>query len=214
MSIKTNTISFIRRHFSSLPSGQMVVTKELLIHGSRANVDKALQNLVKAKFIRRLARGVFARYVGVPQWPTVREIAEVKAKAFGRQVRVHGHDTAARHNLGRPANDAPTYLIDGASSSFAFFGGRIFFKKASKKKMAMPDTGAGLAIRALWSIGRENLDRTHIQRISHLWHSRREEKERILYSKAWMPAWLGDLFLVDRYLGPSLQNPAYCVFSP
>ncbi len=121
-------------------------------------------------------------------------VAKIKAKAFGKDLRIHGKDTAAEHNLTAQANQEHTYYVDGSTSSFWYQGRRIHLKKCSGKMMRMEDSRAGLAIRALWSMRKQYVDEFLINKISHLWQSSREEKQKILLSKAWMPAWLGDFF--------------------
>ncbi|MBS1991330.1 MAG: hypothetical protein JSS83_12485 [Cyanobacteria bacterium SZAS LIN-3] len=194
--------SKIRRHFANTPPNTMVATRQLLIHGNRASVDKVLQHLVKTHYIHRLARGVFIRFMGNRVWPTLEEIAAFKAEAFGRDKRKHGNDTAAKLKLKNQANEAPTYYIDGGHSSFSSIHGRIYFKRVSKKRMFMQDSPAGLGIRALWTLGEDCLDEIHIRKASVMWESSRIELEKVLLSKAWMPAWLGDCFQTNRYLGP------------
>jgi len=199
--------SYIHRFISMLDDGQVFTTRDCLIFGTRDCVDKALQKLVKANFITRLARGVFARFSGAKNLPSFREIAIIKARAFGKELRVHGLDTAANNNLIKAGNEQPTYYVDGSSSSFVYFDkGRIHLKKASKKRVKMTDSKAGLAIRALWVIGKKEITHEHISKISHYWHSSREEMQKILLSKAWMPAWLGDKFQPTAAYGPDCYD--------
>ena len=194
--------SFIQRYISTLPEGQVFTTRDCLVYGTRATVDKALQRFVRLEQIIRLARGVFVRNIGNIKIPTMLEMAIIKAKAFGKELRIHGMDTASIHKLVEAGNQEPTYYVDGSTSSFAYQGRQIHLKKASKKRMMMSDSNAGRAIRALWAIGRKAIRWSHLDKISHLWHSNNEEKQKIYLAKAWMPAWLGDFFPPTRYLGP------------
>ncbi len=203
--------SYINRFISLLPDGQVFTTRECLNLGVRASVDKALQKFVKTGFIVRLTRGVFVRSFGLTKLPTILEIATIKAKSFGKDLRIHGQDTAAEHKLTPQGNQEHTYYVDGSTSSFWYRGRRILMKKCSRKSMRMEDSNAGLAIRALWSMRKENVDLLLINKISRLWQSSREEKQKIMLSKAWMPAWLGDFFPPGSYLGP---NPNWSSVEP
>ncbi len=198
MSCPSNVLRFI----SILPAGQVFTTRECLNLGTRACVDKALQKLVKTGYILRLTGGVFVRRFGLVKLPTMLEMAKIKAKAFGKELRIHGTDTAAEHKLTPQGNQEPTFYVDGSTSSFSYQGCRIHLKKCGRKSMRMEDSRAGLAIRALWSMGEENVDQFLINKIAHLWQSNRDEKQKIFLSKAWMPAWLGDFFPPSTYLGP------------
>jgi hypothetical protein len=203
--------SYVQRFISILPPGQAFATRECLNLGTRACVDKALQKLVKTRYLLRLTPGVFVRTFGLVKLPTVLEIAKIKAKAFGKELRIHGTDTAAEHNLAAQANQEPTFYVDGSTSSFRYQGQRIHLKKCSRKSMRMEDSKAGLAIRALWSLGKDVVNDWHINKVLHLWQSSREEKQKIMLSKAWMPAWLGDFFPPTTYLGP---NPNWATVQP
>jgi hypothetical protein len=129
-------------------------------------------------------------------------MAQIKAKAFGKELRIHGKDTAAQQGLTPEANEETTFFVDGSSSSFVYRRRRIHLKKCSKKMMTMQDSKAGLAIRALRCVGIKAFDYSFIEKIAHFWHSNNQEKEKIYRSKPWMPAWLGDFFPPYTYLGP------------
>jgi hypothetical protein len=194
--------SYVRRFVSTLSEGQVFTTRDCLILGKRANVDKALQKLVKTKAIVRLARGVFIRCIGTIKLPSMHEMAKIKAKAFGKNLRIHGKDTAAMQGLMPDENEEHTFYVDGSTSSFQYRGCKINLKRCSRKRMTIEDTRAGLAIRALWAVGRRNVNYSLVEKISHFWHSNNIEKQAIYHSKAWMPSWLGDFFPPTTYLGP------------
>ncbi len=194
-------LSNILRHISFMKGNEIFTTRAFTIYGKRANVDNALFQLVRAGFIKRLTPGVFVRWTSNFTWPSVFEIAKIKAAAFGKALLLHGVDTGAKHKLVPASNKEATYYVDGSTSRFRYRGAYINLKKASKKRMHLPDDNAGLAIRALWSLGEKNLKKHHIQKLDRLWNVR-VEREKIYKGKAWMPAWLGDWFLTSQYVGP------------
>ena len=98
-------------------------------------------------------------------------------------------------------NEDPTYFVDGSSSAFLYRGQYIYLKKACQKRMQMPDDNAGLALRAIWHLGKDKANESTIQKIARLWGPR-VELEKIYRGKAWMTGWIGDLFMTDRYFGP------------
>jgi len=81
--------SLIRRHILTLPEGGTFTTRDVLCFGTRAAVDQALSRMVKARKIRRLARGVFAKDPSYSEEYSLFEIAKLKAQAFGRKITQH-----------------------------------------------------------------------------------------------------------------------------
>jgi len=198
---KQSCLSFIRRHISRLKEGQIFTTRDCLIYGKRSNVDNALFRCVRGGVIIRIARGVFVRRTSNFTPPSPLEIAIIKARSFGKELLTHGADTCAKYKLIPSGNDQPTYYVDGCTSRFFYQGNYINFRRASKKRMRLLDDRAGLAIRALWHIGKKTIQQIHIDKLDRLWNIR-VEKEKIFTGKAWMPSWLGDRFLTTQYVGP------------
>jgi hypothetical protein len=184
-----------------MKEGQIFTTRDCLIYGKRSNVDNTLFRLVRLGVIKRLTRGVFTRRTSNIAYPSTFEMATIKAQAFGKKLLSHGADTAAKYKLLPKANEEPTFYVDGSSSRFSYRGQYINLKKASKKCMHMPDDHAGLAIRALWHIGKDQVLQQGVTKLGCLWDTR-AEKEKIYRAKAWMPSWLGDHFLSNQYVGP------------
>jgi hypothetical protein len=194
-------LTFIRRHISFLKKDEIFTTRDCLVYGKRSSVDNALCALVNAGTIKRITRGVFVRPSKDFVWPSAEEVAIIKASAFGKKLLIHGADTASKHGLLPQGNEMPTYYVDGSSSRFRYRGQYINLRKASRKRMQLADDNAGLAIRALWHLGEQNVGRKEILQVAFLWNTR-VEREKIYRGKAWMPAWLGDFFLTNEYMGP------------
>ena len=180
---KNSCLSFIRRHISNMKDGQIFTTRDCLIYGKRSNVDHALFKCVRSGIIVRLTRGVFTRFTSDLQLPSFFEIATIKAKAFGKEILTHGADTAAKYQMIAKGNEEPTFYVDGSSSCFLYHGSYIHLKKASKKRMHMPDDKAGLAIRALWHMGKEKMFQHFIDKVAILWNTR-AERDKIYRGKA------------------------------
>jgi hypothetical protein len=177
----TMCMTFIRRFIFDLPSGKIFTTRDCLGFGLRGAVDTALHRLVYLGIIIRLARGVFVRDEKHLRKITAREVAEEKARAFGKDVIDHGANAAKEFGL-LPGNTA-RYLFhvnSGHSSSFKFSLGRIHLKGISQKRMRLGESRAGKSVRAL--------DKELYQSVSlRLNHADREELRRNI---RWMPAWL------------------------
>ncbi|MBS2010925.1 MAG: hypothetical protein JST01_27990 [Cyanobacteria bacterium SZAS TMP-1] len=191
----------LRRHINCMLPGQIFTTREMLIYGPRSVVDHFLYRNVRDGLLVRLARGVFTRNIGVVRFPSPAEIAEIKARAFGKELRKHGADSGAQLGLVNAGNAHPTFYVDGSSSSFRYGSRTITLKRAARKRMRLADDRAGLFIRALWYCGRKNVNADLVEKLMGSW-GHWTERKTIYSSKAWMPSWLGDLFLTERNFGP------------
>jgi hypothetical protein len=198
---RKSCLSFIRRHISNMKDGQIFTTRDCLIYGKRSNVDNALFKMVRECVIIRLTSGVFTRWTSNFTYPSALELAIIKARAFGKQLLTHGADTAAKCKMIAKGNKEPTFYVDGSSSRFRYRRTYVYLKKASKKRLYMPDDNTGLAIRGLWHAGREKIWLDGVHKVAHLLNTR-AEMEKVYRGKAWMPAWLGDHFLTAQYVGP------------
>lgn len=82
--------SLIRKHIGLLNPGELFTTRDLLSYGSRNAVDRCTYLMVKAGIFTRLAYGVFVVTAGRRSIYSVDEVAECKARAFGRSPYAHG----------------------------------------------------------------------------------------------------------------------------
>jgi hypothetical protein len=199
------TLSFIRRHLSTLKEGELITTRDLLYAGPRREVDYAISKCIRDGWIERVARGVFVRTILTFIVPTLEQVAEVKAKSFGRDLRVNGYTTAIKEGLVRGPLRDNSFHIDGSSSSFVFMNETtVHFRKASKKIMRLTDQSPGLAVRAAMAVGFKHFTAWHFEKLKPLWSSR-PDLSLLCNSKQWMHAWLGDLFQALGYCGPGKQ---------
>jgi len=194
-------LSFILRHIANMKDGEIFTTRDCLKYGKRSNVDNALFTAVKTKIIVRLARGVFTRKTKKVYYPSAFEIAEIKARAFGKDLLIHGKDSAARLKMEAQGNAEHTFYVDGSTSRFIYQKEYINLKKACKKRMHIPDDRVGLTLRALWHMGRQWVALNGVEQYFNSW-STRVHKEEIHKNKAWIPAWLADHFTSNNYYGP------------
>ncbi len=178
----------IREHIKNIRQGALFTTRHFLGCGSRSAVDQALYNLVKARVIVRIARGVFMKEGSA--LPSVYEVAKIKAESFGKQIYQHGADAA--YALGFPGrrNGSPTFVCSGRTSSFRFGDIIICLVGASPRKLCGQDSLAGKLIRAMWYLGKANCTATLLVQSYSAWGSASRE----LHAAAPMlPAWMNDL---------------------
>ena len=185
------TSAHIRKFIFNLPKGLIFSTRELLNFGTRAAVDQCLCRLVKRGDIRRLAWGLFMRNDLGVRLPSTLVIATEKAKAFGRQILADGFEAAKLLGLMGSGNQKITYATNGRSSSFKCKDIRIYFKGVSARKMSLGDSPVGLAIRALWQLGKEACQPKDIERATINFN--RPERQQFRQSRHLMPFWMTNL---------------------
>src|SRR5271163_787705 len=101
--------AFIRRFVFNFPLDQIFTTRDCLKFGLRNAVHVALFRLVEEGIIIRLARGVFIRegsnLKNIGPW----EVAEAKAKAFGKEIAKHGAKIAMELGLTSQSGEPNIY---------------------------------------------------------------------------------------------------------
>lgn len=189
-----STAAFVRKYVEALEAGQLFSTREVLRGGKRGAVDQALYRLIKKNVIVRVVRGLFQkqRDRSAPK-PSIREVAEAKAKAFGKQLWTHGLEAAQKfgiQQLRRTANNAYVFATDGASSSFRYGKTRIILLHVAPRKLRFKDTVPGLIIRAFCSTSRfAATAQTVAVAVDPM---KLKDKLILRDSIAWMPQWLSD----------------------
>jgi hypothetical protein len=136
-----STTAFIRRHVNGLRESQMFESFDLLIYGTRANVDFALKELVKKGRIVRLARGIYMRGDESTQLPSPEELASFKANCLGsifytldgkelKDLKLNNNDLNSRELF---------FWVDGTGCSFMYGQFRITLKTIAPKKLRKLD---------------------------------------------------------------------------
>jgi hypothetical protein len=125
-----SVVEKVRDEIAGFSQKFLFTTLHLLHCGSRNAVDKALAKLVNESKIKRLARGVFLAIGNNMQIPSVWEIAQAKARRFGKRL--------ARQNGIMDDSGAAIFATDGCTSTFSSVHGQIRFehKAASKLDLA------------------------------------------------------------------------------
>lgn len=192
-----NTTERIREYIADLPLGQPVTSQEFMEFGSRAAVDQALTRLVKTGGLSRVARGVYLRpkrnpYVGeVPPEPF--KVAETIAAETGSVIQIHGAEAVRRMGLSTQVPTRPIFYTSGPSRRFNLGQIQVLLKHVCPRKLALSGSPAGIALTALWYLGKTavTLD-TIVQIRSKLSES---EFEALCSSTRSMPGWMHDVFV-------------------
>ena len=186
----------IRRRIVRKPKGDPFASKEFLPFGSRAAVDQTLSRMVKAGEIVRVARGIFvkpqqSRYVGaVP--PAPEKVAEVILKASGEKIAPHGAEAARRLGLSTQTPMRPVFYTSGPSRRFRLGNLNVAVKHVSARKLAFAGKPEGLALSALWYLGKENVTAEVIGHIRGQLTARAFKKLKT--AREIMPTWMSAAF--------------------
>ena len=160
----------IKRRISKLQKGEPFSTASFLSFGSRAAVDKAISRLVEEGVIERVARGVFvrpkeSRFVGKVM-PDVSRVVEVIAKGHGETIQVHGAEAARRFKISTQVPTRPVYYTSGPSREIQIGNLKVkLMHTSSHRKLQLAGKKAGLALSALWYLGKEQMNARTIQLI-------------------------------------------------
>jgi hypothetical protein len=196
MSATPNTAELIRQHIEETPAGEPFTPAGLLSYGTRASVDQSLSRLVRAGVIERVTRGVFvrpeiSRHVGKVM-PEPIKVAETLAKATGAVVQVHGAEAARRMGLTSQVPMQAVFNTSGPSKHIRVGKMEIRLQHVSSRKLALAGRPAGVALAALWYLGKGEVTTMTIAKIQSKLAP--TEFEALKSTTSAMPAWMSDAF--------------------
>lgn len=197
-----STFSQIVRYFSSLPPGTLISTRELLPFGKRGTVDWATHTLVNRQIIDRLASGVFRLRLPGNKPVSVADIAEFKARIFGRVLVSFGSvlPNEIEQLLPNLGKNTRVFAISGRTSAFQTSQSRVVLLGMARRKIALGNSEIGRAMRDLWFVGkRKRPEKDTFHCIDQVVD---KHKRALPWYKPLMPQWQ-----TDRYLYPQLLHP-------
>lgn len=187
----------VRACIDQQPLGKPFTPALLLTYGSRSAVDQALSRLAKAGEIERLGRGLFvrpeiSRFAGRVM-PDASAVAEALAERTGAVVGIHGAEAARRLGLSTQMSMQPVFNTTGPSRRLRVGNLEMRLSHVSPRKLALAGRPAGMALSALWYLGREAVMPETIEKLRQRLPA--EEFTVLLQNKSVMPAWMSDAFL-------------------
>jgi hypothetical protein len=197
MSTTIKTAELIRQRIEKMPAGEPFTPTAFLAFGTRASVDQTLSRLAKAGTIERVTRGVFmrpevSRFVGKVM-PEPLKVAETIAKATGAIVGIHGAEAARRLELTTQVPTQSVFSTSGPSKRIRVGKMDIRLQHVCQRKLALAGRPAGLAIAAMWYLGKTEVTPSLIEKIRHKLSG--DEFEALKCATSSMPAWMSDAFL-------------------
>jgi hypothetical protein len=177
-----------------MPIGDPFTPTAFLECGTRASVDQTLSRLVKAGSIERVTRGVFvrpevSRFVGKVM-PEPLKVAETVAKTTGAVVQIHGAEAARRLELTTQVPTQSVFVTSGPSKRIRVGKMEIRLLHVCQRKLALAGRPAGLALAAMWYLGKKEVTPALVEKIRRKLGS--SEFEVLKSATSSMPAWMSD----------------------
>jgi Family of unknown function (DUF6088) len=160
----------------------------------RSSVDQALSRLVKRGEIARVSRGVFvrpknSRYVGQVM-PELSKVAQAIATAHGETIQVHGAEAARLLGLTTQMPLQSLFYTSGRNREIKVGNLQLVLKHVAARKLALSGRPSGLALSALWYLGKEQVSPRTIETIREKLTP--EAFEEFKAETRSMPAWMAD----------------------
>lgn len=186
-----STAELIRQKIEQLPQGQPFTPAAFLSIAERSTVDKTLARMVRAGTLIRATRGVFVRPIESRFGSVPPEAIEVAiAKAHGAAIEVHGAEALRRFGLSTQVPVRPVFYTTGRTRTFNIGNMPVRLQHVSPRKLVSPGTMVGMAISALWYLGKEQVNHEVFKTIQSKLSL--EEFKALKSAAPQMPSWMAD----------------------
>lgn len=162
--------------------------------GSSSSITRALSRLVSAGALERVTRGVYVRpkysaLLGrIPVSPL--ELAMLEAKLRGQKLQVHGAEAVRRLGVSTQMSMIPIYNTSGPSREVRIGNAVVKLRHVSAVRLQGAGTQAGLALTAMYYLGRSETAAT----ISLMLERLSEQDIKALQGFE-MPKWMCNLLI-------------------
>lgn len=141
-----------------------------------------------------MTRGVYvrpevSRFVGKVT-PEPLQVAKAVAKTTGAVVQVHGAEAARRLELTTQVPTQPVFLTSGPSKRVRVGKMEIRLQHVCQRKLALAGRPAGLALSAMWYLGKKEVTPALVEKIRRKLGS--SEFDVLKSAAGSMPAWMSD----------------------
>ena len=174
-------------------AGRVFTPKDFLDLGSRGMVDVTLSQLVSARVIRRVGRGLYdlpkhSEALGITLSPNIDEIAQAIARRFRWRIIPTGAWAANTLGLSTQVPAKITYLSDGPNQKFELGKQTIHFKHARPKEMRTEGALSSLVVQALRFLGKHEVGPEVIARLRNRLSP--VDKRRLLRDTRYSTDWI------------------------
>ncbi len=194
------TTEQIRKGLQTMPAGEPFAITSLIATGAknRGAVDQAVYTLVKKGAIQRVARGVFmvpktSLLVGKVVPPDTKAVVRVIAEKNNSQVEIQGAEAAWRLGLTTQVPARPVFETTGRTRAMKVGNKEVILKHVSPRKLTLAGRPAGLALSALYYLGKRGVSEKVIDTI----RKRIPAEEFDALKNAQLPIWMANF--ISRY---------------
>ncbi|HFH3285715.1 DUF6088 family protein [Pseudomonas aeruginosa] len=187
-----STAQAIRERIKAQPVGEPFTPALFAGLGSRAAIDQALMRLTKSGHIERIGHGLYSvptvgRF-GVKAMPAPELVAKTLAASEGAAIEMHGAEAARRLGFSTQVPAQPVFYTTGSSRTVHLGKMVVRLQHVAPRKLVLAGRPAGMALSALWYLGRNQVTPATFRRIAEKLPS--VEFEALREAKASMPAWM------------------------
>lgn len=191
-----SVVSTIALRINRMAKGEPFHRKAFAEMGSPSAISKALAKMVQAGSLQRITRGVYMRprwrkYIGQIEASPV-EVMKVIAEANGEVIQTHGAEAVRRFRLSNQMQVVPVYYTSGATRKIRIGRTIVSLQHVSKKRLQYAGTNVGLALTALYYLGRKGVSTVTVAQICVLLTSDELATLRTCQMPQWMSGILND----------------------
>jgi predicted transcriptional regulator of viral defense system len=184
----------IRRRIQRMPKGKPICINHFANEGSRKTVAKVLSRLAAAGELERLMRGIYMRpkishFAGQVR-PNVNSLLRVLAQVTGETIAIHGAEAVRAFGLSTQMQIEPVFYTSGASRKVEIGQTTIQLLHVPAQKLQHSGTNVGLALAALFYIGKAGINDTAIARI----RAKLDQAEFEQLTDSKIPTWMKTAF--------------------
>lgn len=188
------TVEAIRHRINEIGVGEPFTSTQFSAFGTRASLDQTLSRLVRRREIVRISRGVFicpkrSRYVGEVM-PEPSKVAQAIANVHGETIQVHGAEAARLLGLTTQMPLQALFYTSGPNRKLKLGNLQLILKHVARRKLALSGRPAGLALSALWYLGKGHVSTSTIKAIREKLTP--QAFEELKAETPSMPAWMAD----------------------
>lgn len=187
MSVAESIAKRVKRMSKGRPFTKALFAEE----GSRTSVNKALSRMARSGLLERVARGIYMRpkiseHTGRKVRANPITVMETVAKASGETIQIHGVEAVRRLGLSTQMQVLPTYYTSGSTREIKMGNAVVRLRHSSWQRLQQAGTQAGLALTALFYLGKEGVTDQVTGKILCLLSA--EEYSKLMACK--MPKWM------------------------
>ena len=187
-SIENKIISYLKRK----PKGELLFAEDFIAFADTKRINKALERLHNQDKLVRIATGIYTRPKEDAIVGQIKPTAEQVAKAIAKRDKARIVPTGAQalYQLGL-SNQVPinvVYYTDASARSIQIGKRKITFKKGAARNVAYKGKISTLAIQALKTIGKGQVNPDEFQLI--LQRIQEEDPKLLLHDLRLAPAWI------------------------